>query len=40
MGGGGGGHDPFDIFSSFFGGSPFGSGIVCLFVYLKMIFFN
>lgn len=24
MGGGGGGHDPFDIFSSFFGGSPFG----------------
>ena len=25
--GGGGGHDPFDIFSSFFGGgSPFGSG--------------
>ncbi|RZB83722.1 DnaJ protein-like isoform B [Glycine soja] len=26
MGGGGGGHDPFDIFSSFFGGSPFGSG--------------
>jgi len=26
MGGGGGGHDPFDIFSSFFGGSPFGGG--------------
>ncbi|CAH2065509.1 unnamed protein product [Thlaspi arvense] len=26
MGGGGGGHDPFDIFSSFFGGSPFGTG--------------
>ncbi|XP_019457496.1 PREDICTED: dnaJ protein homolog [Lupinus angustifolius] len=25
-GGGGGGHDPFDIFQSFFGGSPFGSG--------------
>jgi len=24
MGGGGGGHDPFDIFSSFFGASPFG----------------
>ena len=24
MGGGGGGHDPFDIFSSFFGGGPFG----------------
>lgn len=24
MGGGGGMHDPFDIFSSFFGGSPFG----------------
>jgi len=24
MGGGGGGHDPFDIFSSFLGGSPFG----------------
>lgn len=27
MGGGGGGHDPFDIFSSFFGGSPFGGGM-------------
>ncbi|KAL9266084.1 DnaJ protein-like protein [Drosera capensis] len=26
MGGGGGGHDPFDIFSSFFGGNPFGGG--------------
>ncbi|KAK1311010.1 hypothetical protein QJS10_CPA08g00036 [Acorus calamus] len=26
MGGGGGGHDPFDIFQSFFGGSPFGGG--------------
>ncbi|XP_073139864.1 dnaJ protein homolog [Henckelia pumila] len=26
MGGGGGMHDPFDIFSSFFGASPFGSG--------------
>ena len=24
MGGGAGAHDPFDIFSSFFGGSPFG----------------
>ncbi|CAA0841347.1 Chaperone protein dnaJ 2 [Striga hermonthica] len=24
--GGGGGHDPFDIFSSFFGSSPFGAG--------------
>ena len=24
MGGGGGGHDPFDIFSTFFCGSPFG----------------
>lgn len=24
MGGGAGGHDPFDIFQSFFGGSPFG----------------
>ncbi|RRT66012.1 hypothetical protein B296_00021887 [Ensete ventricosum] len=24
--GGGGGHDPFDIFSSFFGGGPFGGG--------------
>lgn len=23
-GAGGGGHDPFDIFQSFFGGSPFG----------------
>ncbi|XP_057539234.1 dnaJ protein homolog [Amaranthus tricolor] len=26
MGGGGGAHDPFDIFSSFFGGNPFGGG--------------
>jgi DnaJ family protein A protein 2 len=26
MGGGGSGHDPFDIFQSFFGGSPFGGG--------------
>ncbi|KAG0463475.1 hypothetical protein HPP92_018985 [Vanilla planifolia] len=26
MGGGGAGHDPFDIFQSFFGGSPFGGG--------------
>ncbi|CAA0824336.1 Chaperone protein dnaJ 2 [Striga hermonthica] len=26
IGGGGGMHDPFDIFSSFFGGSPFGAG--------------
>ncbi|GFS31131.1 DNAJ homologue 3 [Actinidia rufa] len=26
MGGGGGGHDPFDIFQSFFGGNPFGGG--------------
>ncbi|KAF2322547.1 hypothetical protein GH714_018783 [Hevea brasiliensis] len=26
MGGGGGGHNPFDIFESFFGGSPFGGG--------------
>ncbi|GMN60994.1 hypothetical protein TIFTF001_030079 [Ficus carica] len=26
MGGGGGGHDPFDIFQSFFSGSPFGGG--------------
>ncbi|KAH9659474.1 Chaperone DNA J 1-like [Citrus sinensis] len=26
MGGGAGAHDPFDIFSSFFGGSPFGAG--------------
>ncbi|KAL9235400.1 hypothetical protein vseg_010159 [Gypsophila vaccaria] len=26
MGGGGGGHDPFDIFSQFFGGSSFGGG--------------
>ncbi|RVW33292.1 DnaJ protein-like ANJ1 [Vitis vinifera] len=26
MGGSGGGHDPFDIFQSFFGGSPFGGG--------------
>lgn len=24
MGGGAGAHDPFDIFSSFFGGNPFG----------------
>lgn len=27
MGGGGGGHDPFDIFQSFFGGSPFGGTV-------------
>lgn len=27
MGGSGGGHDPFDIFQSFFGGSPFGGKI-------------
>ena len=27
MGAGGGGHDPFDIFQSFFGGSPFGGRI-------------
>lgn len=33
MGGGGGGHDPFDIFSSFFGGSPFGGGMG-MFVWL------
>ncbi|URE17549.1 DnaJ protein [Musa troglodytarum] len=26
IGGGGGGHNPFDIFESFFGGSPFGGG--------------
>ncbi len=26
MGGGPGGHDPFDIFQSFFGGNPFGGG--------------
>ncbi|KAK5832902.1 hypothetical protein PVK06_016710 [Gossypium arboreum] len=26
MGGGGGAHDPFDIFQSFFGGNPFGGG--------------
>lgn len=26
MGGGGGGHNPFDIFESFFGGNPFGGG--------------
>ncbi|XP_065866335.1 dnaJ protein homolog ANJ1 [Euphorbia lathyris] len=26
MGGGSGGHNPFDIFESFFGGSPFGGG--------------
>jgi DnaJ family protein A protein 2 len=32
MGGGGGGHDPFDIFSSFFGGGGF-PGIV-FFSYL------
>lgn len=30
MGGGGGGHDPFDIFSSFFGGgSGFGGTLTC-----------
>jgi len=38
MSGGGGGHDPFDIFSSFFGGNPFGGGVVSLF--LKGISFN
>lgn len=27
MGGGGGMHDPFDIFQSFFGGNPFGGEI-------------
>lgn len=27
--GGGGGHDPFDIFQSFFGGSPFGGMPSC-----------
>ena len=30
MGGGGGGHDPFDIFQSFFGGSPFGGGMIII----------
>lgn len=34
MGGGGGAHDPFDIFSSFFGGSPFGGGKYYLIVFL------
>jgi DnaJ homolog subfamily A member 2 len=29
MGGGGGMHDPFDIFQSFFGGSPFGGMLLC-----------
>lgn len=28
MGGGGAGHDPFDIFQSFFGGNPFGGDAV------------
>lgn len=35
MGGGGGGHDPFDIFQSFFGGNPFGGDAV-----LFLLFFN
>ena len=30
MGGGGGGHDPFDIFSSFFGGGGFPGMVSCL----------
>lgn len=35
MGGGGGGHDPFDIFQSFFGGSPFGGMNLLLSFSLK-----
>lgn len=30
MGAGGGGHDPFDIFQSFFGGNPFGGKKIIL----------
>jgi len=37
MGGGGGMHDPFDIFSSFFGGSPFGEPI-CIPISVKAQF--
>ena len=36
MGGGGGGHDPFDIFQSFFGGSPFGGKVLSVYTVLKM----
>ena len=36
MGGGGGGHDPFDIFQSFFGGSPFGGKDLSVYTVLKM----
>lgn len=36
MGGGGGGHDPFDIFQSFFGGSPFGGKFQLLFCILRL----
>lgn len=32
MGSGGGMHDPFDIFQSFFGGSPFG-GMSCILIF-------
>lgn len=45
MGGGGGGHDPFDIFQSFFGGSPFGGQkiilwiAVLIFVHLDSVLF-
>lgn len=39
MGGGGGGHDPFDIFQSFFGGSPFGGrGFTCNFWQPRLTF--
>jgi DnaJ family protein A protein 2 len=41
MGGGGGGHDPFDIFSSFFGGGGFPGIVFCsyfnLFYATKML---
>ncbi|GFZ11685.1 DNAJ homologue 3 [Actinidia rufa] len=37
MGGGGGGHDPFDIFQSFFGGSPFGGKDLSVYTLLKVV---
>ena len=40
MGGGGGAHDPFDIFSSFFGGSPFSTGMVMNRHFLRNENFN
>ena len=36
MGGGPGGHDPFDIFQSFFGGNPFGGKRIEFLFVLKL----